>query len=330
MRLWINRGFSIRELAPMMLAADPDLELFMSERQLPAVSRRVTGLPEPESVAEVAQIVAERKIDKVWPQRRHALFADALGPERLELPAGTDALATIASKADFATTLANWADDSALPTERFATLAEFDAATARFAPFGSLCVKPEIGVFGHGFWQLVPGTALSQLAEPDRREIDPAAFRWLVAEAERSGTLIPHVLMPWLPGPEVSIDLLMWRGEVLHGVARTKTDIGVQHIANDHAMLPHAAMLAGRFGLNGLASIQYRKAVDGSWRVLEINPRAAGGIVNSELAGARLVESWTRLLTGRLKPAEVPRPSIDAIVQVGERRELAIPVQVAA
>lgn len=314
----------------MMLAADPDLELFMNERQLPASSGRVTGLPEPETAIEAAQMVADYRIDIVWPQRRHALFADALPSDRVELPAGTDALATIASKADFAAALANWADDAALPTERFATLAEFDAAVARFAPFGSLCAKPEVGVFGHGFWHLVPGTALSQLAEPDRREIDPAAFRWLVAEAERSDTLIPHVLMPWLPGPEVSMDLLMWRGELLHGVARTKTDIGVQHIANDHVMLPHAAMLAGRFGLNGLASIQYRKAVDGSWRVLEINPRAAGGIVNSELAGARLVESWTRLLTGRLKPADVPRPAVDAVVQVGERRELAIPVQARA
>jgi len=61
--------------------------------------------------------------------------------------------------------------------------------------------------------------------------------------------------------------------------------------------------------------VQFRRAGDGSWKVLEINARPAGGAVYAEQFGSRLVADWGGLLTGRLSPDEVDCTPIDLEIE---------------
>ena len=59
---------------------------------------------------------------------------------------------------------------------------------------------------------------------------------------------------------------------------------------------------------------QFRRAVDGTWKLLEINARPAGGVVYADQVGCRLVADWAGLLTGRLSADTVDRSVIDTEV----------------
>lgn len=110
------------------------------------------------------------------------------------------------------------------------------------------------------------------------------------------------LVMDWLPGPEVSVDLLCWRGRPLIHAARTKIDANHQRIDDEHDVIEHTRRIAERLGLHGIVSAQYRLDRDGRWRMLEVNPRPAGGSIHSEDAGFGIITAWTGLVTREIEP----------------------------
>ncbi|MET0580910.1 MAG: ATP-grasp domain-containing protein, partial [Pseudoxanthomonas sp.] len=53
-------------------------------------------------------------------------------------------------------------------------------------------------------------------------------------------------------------------------------------------LLAHAQSLVERFGLNGMINVQFKEDAHGRPRLLEINPRASGGVAMSCLSGINL------------------------------------------
>lgn len=327
MRIWLNRGFSLAPIAALMRAADPLLEVCISVGEHgprhagPTVTWTDGGDTDPGDAEAylgwVRETVVREGIDLLIPTRRRKAIAEAAlqgtVPCAVHLPATLPVLDLLDDKLTFAQAMAGEAWH--LPTTLVASADELAALLARWpsdAP--PPCVKPRRGVNGLGFWQLIDTGAQAHLDNPDRRRIRPGQYLSAMREQEATGPVEEIVVMPYLPGPEVSFDMLVHHGELLKYAARTKLGNGHQQIASHHPLEPAVAAIAGRFDLHGLVNCQFRKAMDGTWRLLEINARPAGGVIYADQVGCNLVGDWAGLLTGRLTPDAVSPAAIDTEV----------------
>lgn len=315
MRLWIERGFSRLPIAERMLAAQPKLELFTSPSQTP---RGATPLVMPQLSAEqrvdgLNAVIAEHRIDAFWPQ--HAAKNHLEGLTCTVHAAGTpETIALVDDKDAFM----RWIGDDPHRPDQVEVLGadgverEF---AARRAQGRTVCVKPVIGVNGSGYWKLVDKDGARFLDDPEPREIDANVWLTAMRIAEREQAPRRLLVMDWLPGPEVSVDLLCWRGVPLSHAARTKLDANHQRIESDHVVIGHAHSIAKMLNLHGIVSMQYRLDEDGGWRMLEVNPRPAGGSIHSEDAGFGIITDWTRLVTGDIGPDDIEQLHAAKIVR---------------
>lgn len=317
MRIWFNRGFSLAPIAKAMKAEDGTLEVLVSTGE----GRPVYEGPdetfvepdlEPGDYVEWvrAQIVA-RRVDIFVPTRLREHFYGADLPCLVHFASSKNAFAIIEDKHAFAqatqhlechlpTLQAETADDLAKEIEAF------EAAYPGLLP----CVKPRKGVNGHGFWKLTDHSPAAHLLHPEFRNMRKDVFIQTLRMQEACEPIAPLVIMGYLPGPEVSFDVLAHAGKILKYVARTKFDQR-QLIQSDHPLERYAEVLVRQFGLHGVVNLQFRKAADESWKILEINARPAGGSVYAEEFGSRLLADWGGILTGRLKPSEIESSSLD-------------------
>lgn len=324
MRIWFNRGFSLAPIAAWMRASDPALEVFVSiGAQQPCRDGPSATWTEPEGseaayLAWAREMVSANRIDVLIPTRKRALLAGSGLECRVEVPASNDVLDLLDDKFAFAASLAGEAYH--LETQLISSADDLAKAVTAFAdthPEGAIpCVKPRRGVNGHGFWQLVRDGPMSHLDDPENRMILDRLYLAAAAAAEDAGSFKDLILMEFLPGPEVSIDMLAHEGVLLKMAARTKLANDVQHIQTEHFLAPVARDLVGRFELHGVLNAQFRRADDGSWKLLEINARPAGGIVYSEQVGCGLLADWAALLAGRKEPAKLFPASVDTHIRL--------------
>lgn len=325
MRIWFNRGFSLAPIAGLMRAADPALDVYVSvsphSARYPGPTETwVDGGPEgaagrdPDAYLEwVRATITAHAIDLFVPTRHRAMLAAADLPCRVHLPASAEVLRLLDDKFAFAEALAG--EDYHLPTHLVRSAGDLEALIAQWPADGAgLCVKPRNGVNGLGFWRLDDVDPMLHLQQPDWRKIQPAQYLAALREQEARGPLDEIVAMAFLPGPEISFDILAERGRLLKYAARTKLANGHQQIASSHPLEPAVAAAVARFALHGLVNAQFRRAIDGGWKLLEINARPAGGVVFADQVGCRLVADWAGLLTGRLSADTIDRRAIDTEV----------------
>lgn len=319
MRIWFNRGFSLASISQAMMSAEPGLEVFASvARGKPQHTGPVETWVEPETdpgnyLKWVQDKVAENAIDVLIPTHYRNTLRDAELPCRVEFPASQEVLKLLEDKFRFAEDLR--AVEFHLETELVTSSAQLEAAIATFSErFGEAaipCVKPRNGVNGFGFWKLIPDKPMAHLENPDAREIKADLYLAALCQQEASKPFRDMVLMEYLPGPEVSFDILAHHGRVVRYAARTKLTTGKQRIQTEHPLSAYAGQLVARYALNGVINVQFRKHMDGSWKVLEINARPAGGVVYAEAVGAGILAGWAGLLTGRLNADALEGTMID-------------------
>lgn len=322
MRIWFNRGFSLAAIARAMTEGNTGLEVIHSVRpgHSDALNHRHVWV-EPDGDDEtylewVRRQIIEHAIDVFVPTGRRSLFADNAMPCHVHLPASSANLAVLEDKLAFAHGVAD--QPFHLATQGAESCAELRAKLSDFGrdrPGQTPCVKPRKGVNGHGFWTLTQGSALTHIMDPDRREMRADIFLAAIEAVERTATMPPMVLMEFLPGPEVSIDVLAHEGRILKYVARTKHGRR-QHLQGIHPLEDFARILVSRFHLHGLVSIQFRKDQSGNWKVLEINARPAGGSIYAERFGARLIADWGGLLAGSLLPEAIRPLALDIEIEM--------------
>lgn len=267
---------------------------------------------EPEAyVLWAMEQIVERNIDLFVPTRYRAHFYRQDMPCRVHFPCSAADFTTIEDKQAFCDATAG--EPFHLPTWPASTAEELEDRLATFAarfPHSLACVKPRKGVNGHGFWMLANVGPTDHLLHPEDRMMRKEIFLAALRMQETDGPITPLVMMDYLPGPEVSFDLLANNGRILKYVARTKLARG-QVIESPHFLEGVVASLAAQFTLHGLVNLQFRQAKDGSWKVLEINARPAGGSIYAEEYGANLIADWGGLLAGRLGPDDIQPLSFD-------------------
>jgi hypothetical protein len=317
MRIWFNRGFSLAPIAKAMMAADPTLEVVISVGEnMPVYAGAQETWVEPSLdddayVEWVRKQIVENDIDLFIPTRRRKLLASVELPCAVHFPTDIDTLELLEDKFAFANAIAG--EEFHLKTLNIASAADLEATLPLFAALledTSPCVKPRNGVNGHGFWRLTTKSPLSHIINPDGRAMHQDLFLAALRAEEAERPLSPFVLMEYLPGPEVSFDVLCEYGTMLKYVARTK-EAAFQRLQTYHPLEAQARKLIARFGLHGVVNVQFRKAKDGSWKALEINARPAGGSVYGEEFGTGLLADWGGLLSGRLTADTISRPDLD-------------------
>ncbi len=182
-------------------------------------------------------------------------------------------------------------------------LTEFDEAYVELRQrHQRLCVKPTVGIFGSGFRVLAENIDdYDILLRTDCTRISLRAYRDALLHARRPFELM---LMQYLDGVERSVDCLAVGGRLVAAVSRRKE--GRQQILEtDGQAIEIAAGLVGRYALDGIVNVQFKDA-GGVAHLLEINPRAAGGLVYSCASGLNFPYWLVALALGLAREEAIP------------------------
>ncbi len=320
MKLWFERGFSRLPIAQRIKMMCPDLEIYTDPVQTPPGCFPLAVPQERNAIERIAEIVKEHKIDIFWPQKSAMLDLSGVGCQ-IHLAAGRDILKLVDDKDAFV----QWMkDDPKRPEQqKVEGVDEIEAVVrARQEEGRKTCIKPVKGVNGNGFWYFQDNYG-SWLDDPEKRQIDFDTWLFAARRREQVKGKSKMLVMDFMPGPELSLDILCWDGIPLTHAVRTKIDANHQRVQNDHPIADHARSIAERLGLHGIVSLQYRLDDNDNWRMLEVNPRPAGGSIYSEDAGFQIITDWVRLLTGKAKAKEIEQIEGDLILRLNR---VALPV----
>jgi carbamoyl-phosphate synthase large subunit len=117
-----------------------------------------------------------------------------------------------------------------------------------------------------------------------------------------------YLLQEFLPGEEYSVDVYVRRdGRVIAAVPRDrmKIDSGIA-VASRTINLPEiitsAVRTAELIGIRGTANVQFKRAADGIFKLLEVNPRFPGTLPLTTAAGIDMPKLMVDELMGRPVP----------------------------
>ncbi len=270
-----------------------------------------SGLQPDRYMEWVDGVVADHRVDLIVPGHSTRLFA--ANQARLKekgvhvLVAGSEATLNLLKSKQTTYEALTGVDVPVPDFKVVTTLAEFDAACSYLAGLGhkGICFKPTVGVFGRGFHSLAE-TSLAQLY----RRL--ASTDISMAEARRclgqQPVFDPLMVMPFLPGPERSVDCLARDGELIRYIIRQKVHRQDYQIVEANEKIgQYCAQVTRSFGLSGMFNVQFRD-LWGVHYLLEINSRMAGGLYKASACGLGLPYWAVRLFTGTVEPKDIPYP----------------------
>lgn len=159
------------------------------------------------------------------------------------------------------------------------------AAYQQLQNTGAVCIKPVNGIYGAGFWQFNENIdPFTCLAYPDKRQIRFENYLQMFTESDNQR---PQLVMPYMPGDEVSTDIVVEAGTPIAWVGRRKKGI-YQYFENRGSAVDLALDAVSHFGLDGIISVQTKDDSEGRPHLLEINLRYSGGIAYTHLSGINL------------------------------------------
>ena len=183
---------------------------------------------------------------------------------------------------------------------------------------GEVCVKPVVGVFAQGFWQLKNDiNYFDNLFDPTTYQVNTQQF---IEAYDRQVLKRPYLVMPFLAGDECSVDMFCVAGQVMTMVTRIKKNQWqeVLPLGPCDDIVIHLAQV---FQLDGIINAQFRQDQHGTWYVLEVNSRPSGGIgmtLHSQInLMAECVAYYAKLSLDRLAPTSALVRSVSHSVEVG-------------
>lgn len=190
-----------------------------------------------------------------------------------------------------------------VPSWRVNTLSELKAHLAS-PPFSDnpICVKPVTGIYGMGFWRFDDTASFMDVFNhPENRIVNSQQY---VAAQAGVASFKPLVLMPYLPGPEFSVDILADKGEILAAVGRRKEG-ALQYLVNEGEAFELACACASTMKADGLVNVQTRNDRNGKPVLLETNMRPSGGIGYTLHSGVNLPGLFAAFKLGLMSKEDV-------------------------
>ncbi len=171
-------------------------------------------------------------------------------------------------------------------------------------PFGdkAVCIKPVTGIYGLGFWRFDDTASfMKPLNDPDSRRIHPQQYLHALRTIDK---FEPLLLMPYLQGPERSVDMIVDHGQVLGAIGRRKEGV-YQQMELDGPAIELAKACAQIMNADGLVNVQTRNDADGNPVLLEINMRPSGGICYTNHSGVNLPGLFAQYHLGLITADEI-------------------------
>ncbi|MER6394484.1 MULTISPECIES: ATP-grasp domain-containing protein [unclassified Kitasatospora] len=262
-------------------------------------------LPPDAYVAYALDYCARHAIDVFLPRLNQLAISlhhqefEAIGTALVCPPA--TAIAAFDSKADGYAAIAA----AGLPTPPWWLVRSADdllAAVDRIESAGlTACLKPASGAGGEGFRMLTREPfGLHRLAGWDSRvQVDQVAAA--LAAADEPADLL---VMPYLEGPEISVDCLGDRdGTLLAAVGRSKHRRRRSFTTAPRYLEPTRRLIES-VGMSFLSNVQFRHLA-GEPVVIDVNTRPSGGLHQLRLCGLNLPWNAVQLALGE-RPDTVP------------------------
>lgn len=144
-----------------------------------------------------------------------------------------------------------------------------------------LCVKPDRGIYGEGFFVLNKGQGLNITQSPPAVGIDTLSHVFPYLYQNKA-----CIVSEFLPGKEYSVDCAFDRGVLLSAVVRKKSSRKHQHIYTMDGeggeliqnLFTYARSIGRILALNGWSNMQFKENDVGTPIFLEVNPRFSGGL----------------------------------------------------
>lgn len=330
-KIWINRAGPSRIHAMRMLRANPDgrpVVIHATRTRADNPSQKFADVPgnEPGSEATDAEYgsfavayVRAHGIQAIIPTARMS----ALAAQRDELTAlGCTLLAPSVGVCDMA--------DSKFDTYRVASslglkvpdfhavssASGFYSAVAKIQDAGHVAtVKPDTGWAASGFRIITPAPPTLEELTSGKPYVHVDTYADALAQHTRSDREPADlIVMPYLDNPEISVDVLCEDGEPLITIPRTKNGF-YRDLDAPKEVIDQAYTLVRKLKLNHLVNIQFRQ-LDGSFVLLEINPRPSAGTFHTEASGVNLY--WEAVKRAVVGHGAVPVPKLGARVLLQE------------
>lgn len=152
--------------------------------------------------------------------------------------------------------------------------------------YGTICIKPNKGIYGIGFWILNDkGPQEKGFFSPEMHQINTTLYLNVIQQTDMLPE--PLLVMPYLPGPESSIDLVVRAGRTIAALGRRKIN-GFQELFTEGSEIDLAIHCSQLLNADGLVNVQTREDAQGQLRVLETNLRPSGGFGYSLVAQVNL------------------------------------------
>ncbi len=279
-----------------------------------APSLAYPSLATSEGITALNKLISVHGIDAMWAQSSARFNLDNVACE-VHAAAAPEIIALLEDKKKFTDWLGD--DPYSADTAEAVGVEEVAEEYERRREQGKeVCVKPLEGVSGQGYWKLTETPKVPFIHDPYDREIHPEVyFKALEIEQAKNGPK-KLLVMDWLPGPEVSVDLLSWRGQPLIHAARTKLDRNTERVQSEHPVVEHARTLVGKLALHGITNVQYMLDTNSEWKILEINPRPAGGAVYGEDGGFGVISGWAKLVSHEAVPDDILQHHEDVLLTI--------------
>ncbi len=173
---------------------------------------------------------------------------------------------------------------------------------------GTVCIKPSAALGGHGF-RIVSdlGGSYAGVFNGDFLPMTMAETEVYLARKVKDDREM--MVMPYLGGPEHSLDCLSQQGKLVRAIDRVKFPGGLRELLDDRPdLVEAAARLTELLCLDGLYNVQFLESDAGVPYLLEINARMAGGTYIGGLTGVLLPYWAIRLAIGTATASDVPQP----------------------
>jgi carbamoyl-phosphate synthase large subunit len=150
-------------------------------------------------------------------------------------------------------------------------------------PHKEVVIKPCVSNGLRGFRIIKPDLNEKELLlnhKPDNSYITLEKLQQIFAR----DSMPDYVVCEYLPGEEFTVDVLAQNGNSLQIVPRLRTTMtgGIStrgELVNQLEIKEYVKKIINHLKLNWLIGVQVKKAVDGSYKILEINPRVQGTTV---------------------------------------------------
>ncbi|TGV31412.1 ATP-grasp domain-containing protein [Mesorhizobium sp. M00.F.Ca.ET.186.01.1.1] len=329
-RLWFNRTFATAYPIVEMIRNNPDniaFEIFVTHPKRHSVMLQIADYAELEPTLDVPQYIdyclsfcQKHKIDVFLPNYRlveishHIEEFERLGTQVM-IAQEHQLLEDISDKGKLFQLFQD-VPEVPLPAYQIVNTAEqFQSAYEQLKQNGDkVCFKPARGEGGAGFYvvedQLDPFDRLFRSAH---YQITPEEALRVLSTRE---TFDDIMVMEYLDQYEYSIDCLAYGGQLLAAVPRKKVEGRIRKLEHNEELLSIAEAVQQRLQLSYLYNVQI-KYKDNVPKLLEINPRASGGMYASCRSGVNFPYLALKLLlTGK---ADVPVPKLDILTTHVER-----------